>query len=65
MTEQLEYVQKRLELLDAGKIQFLQKKTAILNEEILSLQNNLQDVKAISHNKDAIEDLYASAIKVK
>lgn len=54
MTEQVEYVQKRLELLDIHKIQFLHKKTAILNEEILSLQSNLSEVKAIAHNKDEV-----------
>jgi hypothetical protein len=47
-------VQKRLELLDAAKIQYLQKKTAILNEEILNLQANYQEVKAIAHNKDGV-----------
>ena len=54
MTEQIEQVQRRLDILDPSKIDLLKKKTAILHEEISILQNNLPEVKAIAHNKDTV-----------
>jgi hypothetical protein len=43
-----------LDLLDPGKLQFLQKKTATLNVEILNLQANYLEAKTISHDKDEV-----------
>eukprot|EP00347_Sterkiella_histriomuscorum_P022022 403331958 len=65
ITEQIEYVQKRMELLDAQKLQFMQSRTKLLSEEILNLQSNQRDVKDLGHNKEEIEELYKNAIKVK
>ena len=46
-----------MDLLDVSKIDLLKKRTAILNEEIQNLQQNLPEVKAIAHNKDTVSIL--------
>lgn len=58
-------MQKRLELLDQGKIQLMIKRANILNEEIVNLQGSKDDIKALKHSKDEIDDMYKSAEKVK
>ena len=54
VTEQVEQVNKRLELLDQGKLQYLHKKAAILNEELVNISIDAKDVKALGHNKDEV-----------
>lgn len=54
MTEQIEYVQKRMELLDAQKLSFMQSRTKLLSEEILNLQTNIKEVRELAHNKDEV-----------
>ncbi|CDW72269.1 UNKNOWN [Stylonychia lemnae] len=65
MTEQIEYVMKRMEILDAQKLQFMQNRTKLLAEEILNLQGNTKEMRDLGHNKEEIEELYKGAIKVK
>ena len=54
MTEQIEYVQKRMELLDAQKLQFLQTRANLIGQDLLQLQSNPKEVKEIGHNKDDV-----------
>jgi len=65
LTQQVEYVQKRLELLDQNKIQQLQRRTTILGDDLMNLQGNPKEILALKHNKDQIDGLYKGAEKVK
>ena len=65
ITEQIKYVQKKLELLDEAKIMFFQKNADILKQEVEELrqqshkdpQNELLHRKErdLSHNKEIID----------
>jgi hypothetical protein len=56
MTEQAEYVQKRLDLLDPAKLYYMQMRTKMLSEELQSTPQS--EWREFGHNKEEIEDLY-------
>ena len=56
MTEQAEYVQKRLDLLDPAKLYYMQMRAKMINEELQSTQPS--EWREFAHNREEIEDLY-------
>jgi len=50
----IEYVKKRLDLMDPAKIALVHKQVKLLQEQVTQVKANLQDVKQIGHDKDAV-----------
>lgn len=65
MTEQIEYVSKRMELLDPQRLVVFQQRAKSLNEEFLGLMSDPQELKDLSHDREEVEVLYKASIKVK
>ena len=71
VTEQIKYVQKKLELLDEPKILYFQKRADVLNNEVKELwQSTQQDPqneilakrqRELGHNKEIIDSLYKNS----
>ena len=71
LTEQIKYVQKKLELLDEPKILYFQKRADVLNNEVKELwQSTQQDPqneilakrqRELGHNKEIIDSLYKNS----
>ena len=65
MTEQVEYVAKRAEMLDASRLHFMQSRTKTLNANLLILSSDPKEIKELGHDKQEIDSLYSATVKVK
>lgn len=75
MTEQIAYVQKKLELLDESKIVYFQKRADILKQEVEELLQQRQNdpgndvlnkrANELGHKKEVIDTLYKNTKSVK
>ena len=73
ITDQIHYVQKKLELLDEAKIVYFQKRAIVLKQEVEDLYNQKQEGNDIlnrkstelGHKKEVIDQLYKNTKAVK
>ena len=54
MTEQVEYVQKRLDLLDPSKLNYMQIRTKALSDELQALSQAPHEVRDLSHDREEV-----------
>lgn len=54
MTEQIEYVQKRLELLDPQRLHLVQVRTKRLNQELLAISSEPKEIKELGHTSSEV-----------
>ena len=65
MSEQIDYVARGVELLDPPRLQYMQQRAKVLSEQVMILGSDAKEVKGLGHDKEEIDDLYETAVRVR